>query len=340
MVSSRLISRAQLIPAIVNTLLVPPALALAVSIATVAVLMGTRAATFALDRPNQRSLHVTPTPRLGGIGIIAGAVAGWLYSGFAVGAGVVVALLVLIGISLADDVYGVAVHWRFIAYLTGAAIGVAAILTAGEAWQIVLAVLATAWMINLYNFMDGSDGRAGGMATIGFGTYGIGALVAGDFSFAAVNLSIAAAALGFLLFNFPPARIFMGDAGAIPLGFLAAIMNIAGAQRGDWPVWLGVVVFSPFIVDASVTLVARARRRARVWQAHKEHYYQRLVQNGWGHRRTALAEYALMTACAAAALAGMQLGSAAQAALLAGVGLAYAALVYALERNLPTVVPT
>lgn len=325
-----------MIPALVNAVLVPPALALAVSAATIALLVRSRAGTLALDLPNQRSLHVVPTPRLGGIGIIAGVTAAWLYAGFAISTPFIVTLVLLIGISLLDDLHGVAVQWRFIVHLASAALGVSAVLHAQEPWLLLVAIVATAWMINLYNFMDGSDGLAGGMAVIGFGAYGLGALIAGDFSFAAVNLSVAAAALGFVLFNFPPARIFMGDAGAIPLGFLAATMNIAGAVRGDWPAWLGVVVFSPFIVDASVTLFKRMMRRARIWQAHREHYYQRLVQSGWGHRKTALAEFGLMLGCGGVAMVGTRLDAGGQTALVAIVGLLYAALIYALERTLPS----
>jgi UDP-N-acetylmuramyl pentapeptide phosphotransferase/UDP-N-acetylglucosamine-1-phosphate transferase len=321
--------------AIVNALLIPPALALAISASTIVLLMHSRASTLALDFPNPRSLHLVPMPRLGGIGIIAGVAGAWLYAGFETSLSLILTLVLLIAISLLDDIFGVAVQWRFLVHLAGASLGISAVLHVHQPWLLLLAAIATAWMINLFNFMDGSDGLAGGMAVIGFGAYGLAALAAGDFSFAAINLSIAASALGFLMFNFPPARVFMGDAGAIPLGFLAAIMNISGAERSDWPAWLGLVVFSPFIVDASVTLCRRLSKRAKVWQAHKEHYYQRLVQSGWGHRKTALAEYALMLICGVAAVAGTRLEAPAQAGLVAGFGLGYAALIYALERTLP-----
>jgi UDP-GlcNAc:undecaprenyl-phosphate GlcNAc-1-phosphate transferase len=197
-----------------------------------------------------------------------------------------------------------------------------------------LAAIAVAWMINLYNFMDGTDGLAGGMAVIGFLSYGTAALAGGDFSFAAINLSIAAAALGFLLFNFPPARIFMGDGGSIPLGCLAAAFNLGGWQRGDWPWWFGVVIFSPFILDASLTLAKRLLRGARVWEAHREHYYQRLAQRGWGHRKTALAEYALMATCSALAIAGARMEHPLPLLILGGIALSYAGLVILLERYL------
>jgi UDP-N-acetylmuramyl pentapeptide phosphotransferase/UDP-N-acetylglucosamine-1-phosphate transferase len=326
-------SIAQLIPSIVHAVILPPLLAFIVSGALVALLVRSRVAVFALDHPNQRSLHSTPTPRLGGIGIVAGTAAAWCYAMPVFEPMLLLALGLLIGVSLLDDLQDVAVGWRMTTHLASAALAVTAVLQGHELWQMALAAIATAWMINLYNFMDGADGLAGGMAVIGFGCYGIAALAGGDFSFAATNLSVAAAALGFLLFNFPPARIFMGDIGAIPLGCLAAVFNVAGWLRSDWPWWFGIVIFSPFIIDASVTLAKRLLRGARIWRAHREHYYQRLVQSGWGHRRTAYAEYALMLSCSLIAIAGMRLGETAQTALLGIVALLYTVLVIALEHH-------
>ncbi|HYN54929.1 MAG TPA: hypothetical protein VES38_09510, partial [Methylotenera sp.] len=98
----------------------------------------------------------------------------------------------------------------------------------------------------------------------------------------------------FLLFNFHPAKIFMGDSGSIPLGFLAGSIGVYGYFQSLWPVWFPVLVFSPFIIDATVTLIKRLLAGEKVWQAHRSHYYQRLVQMGWGHRTTAIAEYVLM----------------------------------------------
>jgi UDP-N-acetylmuramyl pentapeptide phosphotransferase/UDP-N-acetylglucosamine-1-phosphate transferase len=94
----------------------------------------------------------------------------------------------------------------------------------------------------------------------------------------------------------------MGDAGSIPVGFLAAALSLAGWRDGDWPFWFPAAVFAPFLVDATLTLVKRLVSRERIWDAHNNHYYQRLVRMGWGHRKTALAEYALMLACGMSAL--------------------------------------
>ena len=89
----------------------------------------------------------------------------------------------------------------------------------------------------------------------------------------------------------------MGDAGSIPLGFLAATIGLTGWQHGNWPWWFFPLVFSPFIMDATITLLKRLIKKEKVWQAHRAHYYQRLVQSGFGHRFTALGEYVLMILC-------------------------------------------
>ena len=113
---------------------------------------------------------------------------------------------------------------------------------------------------------------------------------------------VAAAGAAFLPFNFPPARVFMGDAGSVPIGFLAAVLSLSGWRDGEWPLWFPAAVFAPFIADSLLTLLKRICAGERFWEAHNKHYYQRLVRMGWGHRRTALAEYALMLVCGTTAL--------------------------------------
>ena len=171
----------------------------------------------------------------------------------------------------------------------------------GWAWPpavgVVVGVLLVAWMINLYNFMDGMDGFAAGMAVAGFGTFAILGWRAGEDIFATLNLVVVAAAAGFLLLNLPPARIFMGDAGSSLLGFLAGAFMLWADHDGIFPLRISVVVFSPFIVDATFTLFRRLAKGDKVWEAHRSHLYQRLVQAGWGHRRTLYWEYVLMIAC-------------------------------------------
>jgi UDP-N-acetylmuramyl pentapeptide phosphotransferase/UDP-N-acetylglucosamine-1-phosphate transferase len=252
-----------------------------------------------MDHPNERSLHATPTPRIGGLGIMAGVgvASAWLASGMLLP--VMLAAFALAAVSVLDDVRGLPVALRFLAHFVAAAACLLALGLSG--WALVGAILAVVWMINLYNFMDGSDGLAGGMAAIGFGALALAAILGDAPGLAAFCAAIAAAALAFLRFNFPPARVFMGDAGSIPLGFLAAVLGILGARQNVWPWLFPLLVFSPFIVDASVTLVRRALRGEKVWQAHRSHYYQRAVLLGATHLQLALAAYVLMLAMAALA---------------------------------------
>ena len=253
-----------------------------------------------LDHPNERSLHAAPVPRIGGAAMCAVMLPliGFCWSPpLAVIAG---ALAVL---SYYDDRGGLPVTIRFAGHIAAAVLLVLIVDTSLH-WAVLgLIVLAAAWMINLYNFMDGSDGLAGGMALIGFGTYAAAAARAGIEPIALASATVAACAAAFLYFNWHPARVFMGDAGSIPLGFLAAAIGFAGWEAGTWPWWFPPLVFSAFIVDATVTLLRRMLNRERFWAAHRSHYYQRLVQLGWGHRKTAQAELGLMLACTVTALA-------------------------------------
>jgi UDP-N-acetylmuramyl pentapeptide phosphotransferase/UDP-N-acetylglucosamine-1-phosphate transferase len=144
------------------------------------------------------------------------------------------------------------------------------------------------------------------MAVIGFGALALAAAgVAPDLAVA--SACIAAAAAGFLVYNFHPARVFLGDAGSIPLGFLGGAMGLAGWVQGSWPAWFPLLVFSPFVVDATVTLALRVARGHRPWQAHREHAYQRMVAGGLGHRSTALIWYVLMGCCALSAVLTLRL---------------------------------
>jgi UDP-N-acetylmuramyl pentapeptide phosphotransferase/UDP-N-acetylglucosamine-1-phosphate transferase len=261
------------------------------------------------DLANERSLHEGVVPRAGGWAVlggwavaacVAGPLPGMSDSSFGV---VLVAIAGLFAISLVDDYRGVGAAWRFAVHVA-CAILVATILSrdggGGLAW-----VAATSFVLvaatNCYNFMDGSDGLAGAMAVSGFASLAAGAALAGAPH--ATLLALALAALPFLARNFPPARIFLGDAGSAPLGFLAGVAGVAGAAAGTWPAWFPVLVFLPFLADASVTLAKRALAGERVWEAHRNHYYQRLVRAGFGHRGTLAVYGALMVGCGATAVA-------------------------------------
>jgi UDP-N-acetylmuramyl pentapeptide phosphotransferase/UDP-N-acetylglucosamine-1-phosphate transferase len=173
------------------------------------------------------------------------------------------------------------------------------------------------------------DGFAAGMSVAGFGVLGALLWSSGHDSAGAAALVIGGAALGFLRHNFPPATIFLGDVGSAPLGYLAAALALQGDRRGAIPLWASLLVFSPFVVDATATLLRRAFRGEKVWQAHRTHAYQRLVQAGWSHRRTVLWEYVLMIACGASAvLAIRESPHVQQLTLVAWAGL-YTALILA-----------
>lgn len=250
---------------------------------------------WSLDHPNIRSLHEVPVPRLGGIGLLVGILASWLCFALTIQLPIGIGVGLLMAVSLLDDIKSLSVWVRLLVHGL-VALGYSLYLFFPEYsfGAVIASTAAIIWMINLYNFMDGSDGLAGGMTVIGFGCYGFMAYFGGYGNDALINISIAAAAIGFLLHNFSPARIFLGDAGAISLGFLAATLGILGWKENLWPLWFPFLIFSSFIVDATVTLMKRAFRGEKIWQAHREHYYQRMVQAGLGHRNTALCWYGLM----------------------------------------------
>jgi UDP-GlcNAc:undecaprenyl-phosphate GlcNAc-1-phosphate transferase len=291
--------------------------------AVVAHLLVTRFARVALDQPNARSLHERPVPRTGGLAMLAGIAASTAAFGTALWLPLGLALALAV-VSLLDDLRGMPTLLRLGAHLAAAAFLAWFILSPINPIALVLIVLAIGWITNLYNFMDGSDGLAGGMTVIGFSAYAFASLLADHLPLAATSIAVAAAALAFLVYNFHPARIFLGDVGSIPLGFLAATLGAVGWRDDVWPLWFPVLVFGPFIGDATMTLLKRALRRERVWQAHREHYYQRLVRMGLGHRGAALIGYTAMLLCAAAALFGREQAPAMQVAIFAATSLVLA----------------
>ena len=215
-------------------------------------------------------------------------------------------MLLVATVSFLDDVKSLPASLRLAVHGMAAFALVSGGLTLPGMVGAVVSWFAIVWMMNLYNFMDGMDGLAGGMAVCGFGFLGLAAWLSGHMEYAQLVWVVAASALGFLVPNLPPpARIFMGDTGAVTLGMLAAAFSLWGVHDHVFPIWFPVLVFSPFIVDATVTLIRRGLRREKVWQAHRQHYYQRLVLLGWGQRKTLMAEYALMLGCGVSSLALM-----------------------------------
>jgi len=257
-----------------------------------------------LDVPNERSSHSVPTPRGGGlaivlvvmIGLAVLAATGELALRSAVafaGGGALVA-----AVGWLDDRRGLPADVRLMAHLTAAVWAVGWLdglpkLTVGAgAWQLgppgaFLAVLGVVWATNLYNFMDGIDGLAAAEAvTVGL----IGALLLGprEPGLAAVALLLAAGSAGFLPWNWPPARMFMGDVGSGFLGYLFGVLAVASENADALPALLWLLLLGPFFLDATVTLLRRLARGERVYHAHRTHAYQRAVQAGWSHRRVTM----------------------------------------------------
>jgi UDP-N-acetylmuramyl pentapeptide phosphotransferase/UDP-N-acetylglucosamine-1-phosphate transferase len=266
-----------------------------------------------LDFPNERSLHTVPVPRTGGLAILAGLLPGaillWLLVTTEPWVGWILPGTLLIAlVSFFDDRFSLGVGKRLTVQLVAATILIIAGFAPqsfdlpGGHWEwplwvaVPITVLFVTWMTNLYNFMDGMDGFAAGMTVVGFLTYAMLGWRVDATLFMLLSLALAASAGGFLLFNFPPARIFMGDVGASTIGFLVAAMSLWADRSAIFPLWVGILIFSPFIADATVTLLRRLLAGEKVWQAHRSHFYQRLVQLGWGHRKTVTREYGLMVA--------------------------------------------
>jgi UDP-N-acetylmuramyl pentapeptide phosphotransferase/UDP-N-acetylglucosamine-1-phosphate transferase len=314
-----------------------------------------------LDTPNERSLHAKAIPRTGGVAIFSAMVFGLGVCLVLVRGGIAHGLLVdaahafvardVVAICTATLLLGAVSLWsdsrelspalrllmQFLA--AGALVWIGDFAIAGFSVPFVgvvklgwlgvpLTVLFIVWMTNLYNFMDGMDGFAGGMALIGFGFLGSLMLWYGEPGVGVLALIVAVASSGFLVFNYPPARIFMGDVGAVPLGFLAAALAVKGNRENVLGLWGPIIIFSPFIVDATVVLIRRTLRGARIWEPHREHYYQRLVLAGWSHRRTVCVEYLLMIGWGVVAVIYKWRGEVGHVILL-GIGvLVYSALAF------------
>lgn len=267
-----------------------------------------------LDVPNARSLHTIPTPRGGGLAIALTVCAvhllalqfGWLHAPGALAWGLAAALLA--GLGWLDDHRPLAARTRLLVQL---ALGWAALAamspTGGISGAALVAALfaggiALTWFVNLYNFMDGADGLAATQAIVAGATLGSLAALDGDTGTGVAALSLAGASAGFLGWNRPPARIFLGDVGSYFLGTYLGLLGAATVARGGSP-WPWLIVLAPFVTDATLTLFRRILRGERWWAAHRTHAYQRLVTAGWSHGRLLRAFCALCLLLAAAAVA-------------------------------------
>lgn len=253
-----------------------------------------------LDLPNERSSHSRPTPRGGGLAVSTVILVVWLglacRDGGATG-GVwpaIAAVVVLMGVSWMDDKGGLPARLRLAAHGLAALVGLAAwpsALLFCQGWlpfwaDRLVALGAWVWFINLFNFMDGIDGISGvEAASVALGLTGISLFGSAGGIDAALAATVAGAALGFLVWNWHPAKIFLGDCGSVPIGYLLGWLLLSAAAHGHWAAALILPAY--YLTDATLTLIRRAMRHEQLFRAHRQHFYQQAVQGGATHARVA-----------------------------------------------------
>tara|TARA_R110002072_G_scaffold19100_2_gene71077 strand:- start:839 stop:1867 length:1029 start_codon:yes stop_codon:yes gene_type:complete len=264
-----------------------------------------------LDHPNARSSHLQPTPRGAGLALIPLALLAWLAAVLLLDSpppgfwGILPAAILLVAVSWVDDTRNLPAAPRFLAQLAAVLLGLGAMTGSGPLFQgllplwldLTLSGFAWLWFINLFNFMDGIDGLSAVESTaIAAGLGLLAWLGAWSQIDLALPVLLAAAVLGFLKFNWHPAKIFLGDVGSVPLGFLIGWLLLLAAGQGAWAAALILPAY--YWADASLTLCRRALRGEKLWQAHREHFYQRATQSGLTHdqvaKRIALLNLALL----------------------------------------------
>jgi Fuc2NAc and GlcNAc transferase len=251
-----------------------------------------------LDTPNQRSAHDTPIPRGGGVvfvGLFLGVIA-WNVPHQLLLFGWVLAIAVL---GYMDDKRPIAVHYRFIVHII---LGIGALIALGglpdisvlgwtchfNAWTSGIGVIFLIWMLNLYNFMDGINGLAGFEAictTLGMAMIYHLLQVPNEIQFLVV---LAVVVAGFLIWNFPAAKLFMGDTGSGFLGFVFGIWTLQAAHIQPQLFWCWLIMLGVFIVDASVTILRRIQRKEPLYIAHSSHAYQHAARRFGKHWRVTL----------------------------------------------------
>lgn len=258
-----------------------------------------------LDIPNQRSSHVIPTPRGGGVAIVASFACALIFLAYKniIAVNVLCALLGgglgIAAIGYADDLYKLPTLWRFLSHIAVAAWAVYWLngfsnLDLG-AWRFSLphagffvAVFAIVWCTNLYNFMDGIDGLAGSEGLFVALAASAALWLTGEPNTAIMLLFLAASIAGFTYFNWPPAKIFMGDAGSGFLGYIFSVLALHTANSGKLPIIFWFIVLGIFICDATFTLLYRMLQGKKWYAAHREHAYQQLISRGASHSQVTL----------------------------------------------------
>lgn len=288
-----------------------------------------------LDQPNHRSSHATPIPRGGGLGVVPAVLLVWAAQSAYVdtyarwawvsGAGA----LLLMAASWADDRWDLPAAPRLLVHAVAVA-GALACLPRGElafaGWlpfwaDRALAGLGWLWFVNLYNFMDGIDGITGvETITVAGGIAVVAALAGHEAGLIPYAAALAGAGAGFLVWNWHPARVFLGDVGSVPLGFLLGGLLLRLALAGHLAAALILPAY--YLADSTITLVRRALDGEKVWQAHRRHFYQRAVRGGKRHDQVALAILAfdlLLVAAAVVSLTHPAAGIAAAVVVVAGL---------------------
>lgn len=274
-----------------------------------------------LDIPNERSSHSAPTPRGAGIVLVAVCLTAYIVmcatTEHQINWGYLIGAIIVSAISWLDDVFGLPALVRFSIH----AIAAALIIASGGSFNsvslpfiaapidlgwfgTVLTFLWIVWLINAYNFMDGIDGIAGIQAVVAGTAWAILACFAGESIIFGLSAAIAVASIGFLVFNWAPASVFMGDVGSAFLGFTFAVIPLFSdwdrSAFSSWTLLAGIVFVWPFVFDAVLTFSRRLFKGEPVWIAHRQHLYQRLVQRDYAHS-TVSCIYGLAGALVAAA---------------------------------------
>lgn len=302
-------SQQQLLASIWPQLLIIVCVVTALSYIGVRLLIRYLIQTGMVDRVNERSMHQGEVPRGGGLVIvffIFFALVGLAVTSarplFFTGLSLCIAAWAIL--SWCDDRYDLSPISRLVIQLL---ISIATVMLFGWVnlflgfslgWLgPVLSVIGLLWMANLNNFMDGMDGMAASQAIIASVTLGIWFLFLGDQELAFLCVVIGATNYGFLLLNWQPARIFMGDVGSITLGAIYGTLIIIAANRYNIPVLSLALIFAVFIADTSYTLLNRARKGEAFWKPHRSHFYQRAGLAGIKHSHVVLMAIVLMMLC-------------------------------------------
>lgn len=234
-----------------------------------------------LDQPGERRSHVVATPRGGGMAIVAAILLGciaatmfWPTARLVIG-WFAVGLVLVAGVGWWDDHRPLSARLRFAIHLTASAsLGVLVSHSTGDVWDGVLSAVASVVLINVWNFMDGINGLASSQAALAALAFAF--VLPGAWAWA--GLAVAASCLGFLPFNFPRARIFLGDGGSGALGYVLAALLALTVATGQVSWWIGWLPLTAFLVDAGFTLLSRMLAGQRWWEPHAQHVYQRLAR--------------------------------------------------------------